>query len=506
LGNFKAEKAVYQMLPWCQGHYVMTFKDVSVKDEITVSNLGLLLQGYKRIRQRQGYIDALPALETVFEKTNIFLQVMKKKSINNEATRFISLFDGKRSLARIISESPYDDIKTLERITKLYQQRFIQSRQGNLTRESDIVSKFDEITEAPKADTSGKIARPSPRSYPHDPLQALAHDDAKDELSQEEANIPDDYETASEPNGQSEELYDLEQSLAAFHADKREKNEDEPALSFKDDGIEPVQLHDESEAEQTATAAEPESESESEKESEKESESAFNLPAPFSQESMQPPANDLPADHTALDDIQLPASDPPANLTAATLAMEFETLFEARNIQRGSFVVVCADTTLRKQLITTLTDDTFSQKEIGAGHFFEHGKLMTPGKRHVEIFGVSTEGRYLALLQQLPTLAAYVVLIESHQTTRFGYLSYLLDHLKDQLAAPGLLAVSLSNEQHAPPIEVIRYALNLSAADPIAEVNGADEPSVREMLQMLCKSKTHPVSMHMEKTSQGSNA
>lgn len=126
LGNFKAEKAVYQMLPWKRGHFVMTFKDVNVKDEITVSNLGLLLQGFKRMQQREELIKQLPSLQTVFVKTAIFEQILKKKRISADAEKFIALFDGRRAISNVLAESNYDDIKALEKITKLYQQGFIR--------------------------------------------------------------------------------------------------------------------------------------------------------------------------------------------------------------------------------------------------------------------------------------------------------------------------------------------------------------------------------------------
>ncbi|TDI78810.1 MAG: response regulator, partial [Caldithrix sp.] len=125
LGNFKAEKAVYQMLPWKNGHFMMTFKDVNVEDAITVSNLGLLLQGNKRLQDREKLTKQLPSLDTVFVKTTIFNQVLKKKTISTDALKFISLFDGVRSVNHIVGESTYDDVKTLERIIKLKEQGFI---------------------------------------------------------------------------------------------------------------------------------------------------------------------------------------------------------------------------------------------------------------------------------------------------------------------------------------------------------------------------------------------
>ncbi|MFQ6116437.1 MAG: response regulator, partial [bacterium] len=49
LGNFRAEKAVYQMLPWERGTFAMVLQDVDVADEVSISNLGLLIEGFKRL-------------------------------------------------------------------------------------------------------------------------------------------------------------------------------------------------------------------------------------------------------------------------------------------------------------------------------------------------------------------------------------------------------------------------------------------------------------------------
>ena len=124
--NFRAEKAVYQMLPWDRGHYIMTFKEVTIDDEITVSNLGLLLQGFKRLQERENMLLKLPPLDTTLVKTVIFDQILGRKAIGPDALRFIALFDGQRSLSDILSASTYDDLKTLERITRLYDQGFIR--------------------------------------------------------------------------------------------------------------------------------------------------------------------------------------------------------------------------------------------------------------------------------------------------------------------------------------------------------------------------------------------
>lgn len=182
LGNLKAEKAVYQMLPWKHGHFTMIFKEINVPDEISVSNLGLLLQGFKRMEERERLFKLLPSPETTFVITDTFQSILKKRELTTEVSRFVSLIDGRRDLLQIIDESTYDDIKTLERLVKLYQQGFIKPSKTIITSEEDerdlsstlaepkILEKISaEIAPAPvnfkvTAVRSEKTATPAPAS------------------------------------------------------------------------------------------------------------------------------------------------------------------------------------------------------------------------------------------------------------------------------------------------------------------------------------------------------
>lgn len=137
LGNLKAEKAVYQMLPWKHGHFTMVFKDIVVPDEISVSNLGLLLQGFKRMEERERLFRLLPSPETTFITTDTFRSILQKRELTTEVARFIGLIDGHRDILQIIDESTYDDIKTLERLVKLYQQGFIKPAKTTITSEEE---------------------------------------------------------------------------------------------------------------------------------------------------------------------------------------------------------------------------------------------------------------------------------------------------------------------------------------------------------------------------------
>ena len=53
LGDIRSENAIYKMLPWKKGFFNMVFKEVDVPDEISISNLGLLLEGVKRMERRE---------------------------------------------------------------------------------------------------------------------------------------------------------------------------------------------------------------------------------------------------------------------------------------------------------------------------------------------------------------------------------------------------------------------------------------------------------------------
>lgn len=166
LGNLKAEKAVYQMLPWKHGHFTMLFKEINVPDEISVSNLGLLLQGFKRMEERERLFKLLPSPETTFVITDTFRSILQKRELTTEVSRFVSLIDGRRDLLQIIDESTYDDIKTLERLVKLYQQGFIKPSKTIITAEDDERDLSTTLAE-PKIleKISAEIAPPAPVNF-----------------------------------------------------------------------------------------------------------------------------------------------------------------------------------------------------------------------------------------------------------------------------------------------------------------------------------------------------
>jgi len=126
ISSFKFEQAVYQMFPWKSGYFNMIFRDVDIKEEISISNLGLLLQGIKRMEIRDKLISQLPTPDTGFTITPTFKTILQKKKIGDSANQFTQLLDGRRNINEIIDDSNLEDLIALKRLVRLYQQGFIK--------------------------------------------------------------------------------------------------------------------------------------------------------------------------------------------------------------------------------------------------------------------------------------------------------------------------------------------------------------------------------------------
>jgi len=126
LSDFKMEGAIYQMFPWANGYFNMLFREVDVTDDISISNLGLLLQGIKRLEIRNKLIRQLPSPKTAFTITPTFKQLLEKKNVGNGSGEFVELLDGEHNVEQIIDDCNIDDLIALKRIVRLYQQGFIK--------------------------------------------------------------------------------------------------------------------------------------------------------------------------------------------------------------------------------------------------------------------------------------------------------------------------------------------------------------------------------------------
>lgn len=454
LGNFKAEKAVYQMLPWKAGHFVMMLQDVSVKEEITVSNLGLLLQGFKRLQDREKLIKQLPSLDVIFVKAPLFEKVLQKKKISGDALKFISLFDGNRKVTDIITESIYDDIKTLERILKLYQQGFIKplggEQVGRVPRTRDV------SVDRPPRRTAAESPRPEPREpEPPRPTPPQTQPESVAPAPEPEYETQNDKTRPQPPDPEVE----FPASFAEIEnpSPNAEPAEDRDANSHS----QPPSAPEEPPEDESVPSQEPAAVEMSESESDLNAVNGKTLPAPR---------------HEDKDGNHGPASG------------IIDDLLQSQGRSKGHLAVISSNNEHRRELIATLTNGHYVAKSIDSdsGPTIEVARLQTASRKTFEIVGVSTEKRFVQMLDQLSSsLMGYLLLVVADKSTNFGYLGYLVNSLKNKFAVPNVVTVYHPPDSKPVPLDFIRYSLNLDDDEQIVELDSLDIESLQDLLKQL---------------------
>ncbi len=520
LGNFRAEKAVYQMLPWDRGHFIMTFKDVNVDDEITVSNLGLLLQGFKRIQERENLLRQLPSLDTVFVKTAIFEQVLQRKNIGTDALKFVSLFDGKRTLSQVIAESTYDDIKTIERIIRLYEQGFVQPVDGqpfqprtapdepefkqpqppqqhkppaNPAFEQRTPPIQRESTDYGEAGVAGRHEHESEQepeeesSQTQDPDAPFADAEPGHEMTEADSNIYEDMELPSPFSaGGVDSGFDIEQREELPTLDDEFSHSDEEPDFAATPEMKHRELGDRELADETPEEAWQEDSAEQAEQS---------LPDSF--EWQDEPRTEDDRSSTQTEDeanngqrLMRDASESEIGPTDSDdINAVCDRLFNGNVSKSGKLVVVSGNNWMRKEFVATVTSNTFTTKALGSGaNTIELGKLRTAGNRIVEVFGLSTERKLLQLMDEMADdTLAYIFLVVGENSSRLRYLGYLINSIKDKLRVPFVIAVYHPEDKRRVPLDVIRYSLGLEDNEQIVDIDVSSPNSVRHLLGQLRK-------------------
>jgi DNA-binding response OmpR family regulator len=120
LGKLRGESAVYRVLVWNEGRFDLEFRQVRVAEEtIQTSTQGLLMEGMRRVDEWGRLLEQLPILESVFEVDDEQL-LERLAEIPDEINDVLKLFDGRRTVMRVVDEQGQDDLGTLTAISKLY--------------------------------------------------------------------------------------------------------------------------------------------------------------------------------------------------------------------------------------------------------------------------------------------------------------------------------------------------------------------------------------------------
>ena len=125
-GSLKGVRAFYSMVPWSAGEFHFVAQEVNMPAGIGVSSLGLLLGAKKHLETREKLLSKLPGEEAVLVLTPIFLKIIENRQLQPDAVKFIELFDGHRTVQRVVEDSPYDDLTTLQRMVKMFEQGFLK--------------------------------------------------------------------------------------------------------------------------------------------------------------------------------------------------------------------------------------------------------------------------------------------------------------------------------------------------------------------------------------------
>ncbi len=125
LGKLTGESAFYRLLNWQEGEFAIEFRPIEREERIPFSTQGLLMEGMRRIDEWRRIVEQLPALDQIFE-LDYGLLADRLAEIPDDVNTLLRLFDGRRSLGRIIEEADYDDLAAAGVLSKLYFEKLIR--------------------------------------------------------------------------------------------------------------------------------------------------------------------------------------------------------------------------------------------------------------------------------------------------------------------------------------------------------------------------------------------
>lgn len=161
LGHLRGEEAVYRALLWNDGQFEVHFCPVSNEDVIGTSTQGLLMEGMRRVDEWGRLLEQLPPLDTIFE-VDVSQLIERLNEIPDELNGVLRLFDGKHSLTEVVDASPFEDLSTLDTVSKLYFEGLLTPLGAVLRADADsVVPSLEEVHVR-----AGSVPPPPSRSRP----------------------------------------------------------------------------------------------------------------------------------------------------------------------------------------------------------------------------------------------------------------------------------------------------------------------------------------------------
>lgn len=144
-GKLQGEEAIYRLMLWPEGSFVLRYHDnVRRADNIAKNSSELLLEGIRRLEKWSDLTAALPRLTRVFEADYHRLPGLIE-DLPAEVSRIVRLFDGVRTIRDVVDDSPVDDVTTLQIVDKLLADDILrdvtpQGEKGEVNQRSNLAA------------------------------------------------------------------------------------------------------------------------------------------------------------------------------------------------------------------------------------------------------------------------------------------------------------------------------------------------------------------------------
>ncbi len=126
LGRLAGLEAVYRMLLWDDGVFEIEFKNIAREDAIQTSTQAILLEGMRRVDEWSRISDLIPAVNS---RLTIDYNALSRAypAVPPEMKPVLHLFDGRRTVFEVVSDTPGDDAIALSVIADLHRYGILQA-------------------------------------------------------------------------------------------------------------------------------------------------------------------------------------------------------------------------------------------------------------------------------------------------------------------------------------------------------------------------------------------
>lgn len=502
VGDIKQEPAIYQMLPWDRGYFNMVFKEIDVADEISISNLGLLLHGIKRIEIREQLMEQLSSPKTSFTITPTFKLLVDKKRVNGEIANFVKLFDGKREVEQIIDDSGLDDLVALKRIVRLYQQGFIKptippekkpvlrkkierdeekiefvSRPKSLKEKPPTIQSIEEtITDDIDFDIPPK-EKPKYLEKEIKPIIERIEKEKRKVLIPEEKERPEEaFEVPESEQTLPEKVLDADAEMTSAIELK-----DEDSTAFSDETFIDEELIQKSiitDQEEWIEAAEIEKEPEQIFKSKDKSKEKADFESIETEPEIEPEKIEISPVREESKVIKQPGIE------------KIERIKPEQTLLKNNIMVVSVDDDCKDELMDILTQDNFNSNKIQEldNLQLDVGKISFEGFTQYNIVAVSVDGPFNVFLESVKAkLCGFIFAVDCTRRGTWEYTSYLIHSITYRYQFPYIVAVMNFHDQNSITMDVIRYQLNLKESIPLIAWDAVEKSSIRRLLTFVTK-------------------